>query len=212
MLITRMLLALSVLVLAACGGPAGDGPAAEKPAAVASSGVASSCLSRAYPEIGGPISLVSSAGARVTEADFKGRPTVVYFGFTYCPDVCPLALTGLTAAYRKLPEGMTHPQTVLITVDPARDTPDALANYVASKAFPEGLVGLTGTQEEIRAAADAFRADYQRVEQPDSLAEYTMDHTNLFYLMDENWQLKTFLSPTEKPDDIAACLQQVMAN
>src|SRR3990167_6077803 len=153
------LAAFALTVLAACG-------PAPAPAAT-SGGAQASCLSRAYPEIGGPISLVSSTGARVTEADFKGRPTMVYFGFTYCPDVCPMALTTVAAAYRKLPEGMAPPQTLLISVDPARDTPEALAVYVANKAYPPGLLGLTGTEEEIRAAADAFKADYVRVEQPD---------------------------------------------
>ena len=201
-------LALLLAGLAACS-PAPD-TAAPGAAVPTSGGAQASCLSRAYPEIGGPISLVSSAGTRVTEADLKGRPTLIYFGFTYCPDVCPMTLTTVAAAYRKLPEGMTPPQTLLISVDPARDTPEALAAYVSSKAFPEGLVGLTGTEEEIRAAADAFKADYSRVEQPDSLAEYTMDHTSLLYLMDADWQLKTFFTHQDTPDTIAACLEQVM--
>ena len=196
------LAAFALTVLAACG-------PASAPAAT-SGGAQASCLSRAYPEIGGPISLVSSTGARVTEADFKGRPTMVYFGFTYCPDVCPMALTTVAAAYRKLPEGMAPPQTLLISVDPARDTPEALAVYVANKAYPPGLLGLTGTEEEIRAAADAFKADYVRVEQPDSLSYYTMDHTSLLYLMDENWQLKTFFTHQDTPDTIAACLEEVL--
>jgi protein SCO1 len=200
----------ALAILAACSPPAPQEAAA--PAAVAQSGGAqSSCLSRAYPEIGGPISLVSSTGARVTEADFKGKSTLIYFGFTYCPDVCPMTLTSVAAAYRKLPEGVTPPQTLLISVDPARDTPEALATYVANKAFPAGLQGLTGTEEEIRAAADAFKADYSRVDQPDSMAEYTMDHTSLLYLMDENWQLKTFFTHQDTADTIADCLTTIAA-
>lgn len=146
----------------------------------------------------------------MTEADFKGRPTLIYFGFTYCPDVCPMTLTTVAAAYRKLPEGVAAPQTLLISVDPGRDTPEALAAYVSNKAFPAGLLGLTGTDAEIRAAADAFKADYARVEQPDSMSEYTMDHTSLLYLMDEDWKLKTFFTHEDTPDTIAACLEEVM--
>ena len=205
-------LIVAAALLAACSPAAETGPetGAAAPAETAQSGGdQADCLSRAYPEIGGPISLVSSTGARVTEADFKGKPTLVYFGFTYCPDVCPLTLQTVAAAYKKLPEGMAHPQTLLISVDPARDTPEALATYVSSKAFPEGLLGLTGTEEEIRAAADAFKADYARIEQPESLAGYTMDHTSLLYLMDENWQLKTFFTHQDTPDTISACLQKV---
>lgn len=204
-----MRLTLLATLLAASLAACGPGAATDAPGAL-SGGTQSGCLSRAYPEIGGPVSLTSSLGTRVTEADFKGRPTLIYFGFTYCPDVCPLTLTTVAAAYRKLPEGMTPPQTLLISVDPERDTPEALATYVSNKAFPPGLLGLTGTPEEVRAAADAFKADYARVEQPDSMSEYTMDHTSLLYLMDENWQLKTFFTHEDTPDTIAACLQEVM--
>ena len=202
-----LLVPLLAACLSACRPSQGTGTPA---GAAKSGGVQSGCLSRAYPEIGGPISLTSSLGTRVTEADFKGKPTLIYFGFTYCPDVCPLTLTTVAAAYRKLPEGMTPPQTLLISVDPARDTPEALAIYVANKAFPPGLLGLTGTEAEVRAAADAFKADYARVEQPDSLSEYTMDHTSLLYLMDGNWQLQTFFTHEDSPETIAACLQEVM--
>ncbi|WP_225907866.1 SCO family protein [Hyphomonas sediminis] len=195
----------ALLVLAACGG-ASDTPAA---GGAKSGGAQASCSSRAYPEIGGPISLIDQTGTRVTEEAFKGRPTVVYFGFTYCPDVCPAALSTLGAAYRRLPEGETAPQTVLISIDPERDTPEALATYVATPAFPKELVGLTGTEAEIRAAADAFKADYSRIEQPESLAEYTMDHTNLIYVMDEDWQLKTFFTHEDTPETISACLAEL---
>jgi protein SCO1/2 len=203
---TLLQMVFAAAALAACS-PAGEAP---ETAAAKSGGLQSGCLSRAYPEIGGPVSLVSSTGARVTEADFKGRPTLIYFGFTYCPDVCPMTLQTVAAAYRKLPEGTERPQTLLISVDPGRDTPKALAVYVANKAFPEGLLGLTGTEAEIRAAADAFKADYSRVDQPDSMAEYTMDHTSLLYLMDEEWKLQTFFTHQDTPDTIAACLEEVM--
>jgi len=204
-----LLSGFTAVTLAACT-PAADRSVAPPSSEVArSGGDQSGCLSRAYPEIGGPISLVASTGARVTEADFKGRPTLIYFGFTYCPDVCPLTLQTVAAAYRKMPEGVERPQTLLISVDPERDTPEALATYVSSKAFPEGLLGLTGSEAEIRAAADAFKADYARIDQPGSLAAYTMDHTSLLYLMDANWQLKTFFTHQDTPDTIAACLEKV---
>jgi len=166
-------------------------------------------MSRAYDSIGGPISLVSHTGERVTESTFKGRPTLIYFGFTYCPDICPGTLVALNRAYDLLPNGISPPQTLLITVDPERDTPEALADYVSTTAFPDNLVGLTGTPEEIAAAADAFLAQYQRIETPDSLAEYTMDHTSLLYLMDKDWQLQTFFAEADtNPEYVAECLAQ----
>lgn len=166
-------------------------------------------MTRAYDTIGGPISLISHTGERVTEARFKGTPTLVYFGFTYCPDFCPSTLIALKHAYARLPDGVAPPQTLLITIDPERDTPEALADYVTNDAFPENLIGLTGSAEEVAAAAEAFIVQYERIEIPDSLAEYTMDHTLLLYLMDENWELKTFFSEVESdPDHVAQCLAQ----
>lgn len=91
---------LATAVLAACS-PA-SAPEKDSAGAVKSGGAQASCLSRAYPEIGGPISLISDSGARVTEADFKGRPTLIYFGFTYCPDVCPMTLVNVERAYKQL--------------------------------------------------------------------------------------------------------------
>lgn len=197
----------ALFLLAACG--ASEAPAQDGPAIASSGGLQSGCASRAYSEIGGPISLTDHTGAAVTEANFKGAPTVIYFGFTYCPDVCPAALSTLGAAYRRLPQGETAPQTLLISVDPERDTPEALATYVTTPAFPAGLTGLTGTPEQIRAAADAFKADYARIDQPESLAEYTMDHTNLIYVMDEDWKLKTFFTHEDTPETISACLAEL---
>ena len=165
-----------------------------------------SCVTRAYEEIGGPISLIDQTGQPVTEADFKGEPSLVFFGFTYCPDVCPITLTTIGSALKQLPSTVAAPRTVLISVDPERDTPEALAQYISVDAFPDKIVGLTGPDEEIRKAADAFLADYSRIETPESAAPYTMDHTGLIYLMDENWQLKTFFDPSTSPEDMAACL------
>jgi len=181
-----------------------------EPAPPTSGGAQASCLSRAYPEIGGPISLVSHTGERVTEENFKGHPTLIYFGFTYCPDVCPMTLVTVERAYEKLPEGVQPPQTLLISVDPERDTPEALAAYVEAPRFPKDLTGLTGTPEEVRAAADEFVADYSKVDQPDSQADYTMDHTSLLYLMDEDWQLKTFFTHEDTDETIAACLGEIL--
>ena len=205
---TAALAAAASFLLAACG-ESGPAPGAGSNGVAAAGGVQSGCLSRAYPEIGGPIALIDHTGQRVSESDYKGRPTVVYFGFTYCPDVCPAALSTLGAAYRRLPEGAAVPQTLLITVDPERDTPEALAAYVDTSAFPPGLVGLTGSDADIRAAADAFMADYSRVEQPESLTEYTMDHTGLIYVMAEDWSLRTFFTHEDTPETISACLAEL---
>ncbi|MCA8890819.1 SCO family protein [Hyphomonas jannaschiana] len=193
---------LGVLLVAACG------PA--KPAEPSAGGSAGGCMSRAYPNIGGPISLVNQAGEAVTEETYKGHPTLIYFGFTYCPDVCPMTLVTVKRAYDRLPEDVTPPQTLLISIDPERDTPEQLAQYVSTKAFPANLQGLTGTPEQVRSAADAFLADYSRIEQPDSASEYSMDHTSLLYLMDEDWKLKTFFTHEDTDETIATCLTELL--
>lgn len=196
--IQRLALAFSSIALAACNSPAPN-----------AGGAKAGCSTRAYAEIGGPISLVAHTGERMTEADFKGKSTLIYFGFTYCPDICPGTLVAVKNAYDRLPAGIEPPQTVLISVDPDRDTVEALATYVATNAFPDNLIGLTGTQAEIRAAADAFLADYSKIETPESLAEYTMDHTSLLYLMDEDWTLKTFFAESNgDPQAMADCLAE----
>lgn len=190
----------ATLLIAACGVQSDVTPRA--------GGAAAGCMTRAYDTIGGPFALTAHTGEQVTEKTFMGAPTLVYFGFTYCPDVCPGTLVAIKQAYARLPDTLTPPQTVLVSVDPQRDTPDALAQYVSTAAFPDNLVGLTGTQDAIRAAAEAFIVQYDRIETPDSLAEYTMDHTSLLYLMDSDWTLKTFFSEADlRPDDLAACLR-----
>lgn len=197
--IQTLALLTGVAALAACGGE----PAPQTEAGGAQAG----CATRAYDSIGGPIDLVTHTGEAVTEADFMGTPTMIYFGFTYCPDICPSTLVTVKNAYDRLPEGVEPPQTLLITVDPERDTPEAMSRYVGNAAFPEGLVGLTGSEEKIREAATNFIADYSRIDTPESLSGYTMDHTSLLYLMDENWNLKTFFSEsTADPQSMAECL------
>ena len=159
--------------------------------------------------LGGDFTLTATDGSAWRLSEHAGKPTVLFFGFTFCPDICPGTLVAVKRAYDALPEGVEAPQTLLITVDPERDTPEALAQYVSTAAFPDNLVGLTGTADEIAAAAEAFIAQYERIETPDSLTEYTMDHTSLLYLMDENWQLKTFFAEADAdPEYIAQCLAQ----
>ncbi len=204
------ILFLAAIIISACGGTENTVPARENRISL-SGGPVAGCKSRAYPEIGGPIALINQEGRAVTEADYAGAPVMVFFGFTYCPDVCPITLTTLRRAYDKLPDALAPPKTLLISVDPQRDTPEALRAYISKDVFPRDMDALTGTPQQVRAAANAFIADYSRVEQSRSLAEYTMDHTTLIYLMDENWQLKTFFNHTDTPDSIAACLKEQLA-
>ena len=169
-------------------------------------GAKAGCETRAFAEIGGPISLIDHTGAAVTEADFKGQPSLVFFGFTYCPDVCPAALVTIDRALKALPEGLPTPRTILISVDPERDTPDAMTSYISTNAFPDDIVGLTGSLDAVTAAAKGFATGFARIDAPDSLAEYTVEHSSIIYLMDEDWSLKTFFTHTATAEDITECL------
>jgi protein SCO1/2 len=165
------------------------------------------CLLGANEAIGGPISLMDQTGSAVTQDNFGEAPTLLYFGFTFCPDVCPLALQSEKAALAQLGQGGQVVLPVLISLDPERDTPDKMAQYVSSSAFPEGLLGLTGTVDQIASAAKAFKVSYQKSTEENSSIGYTVSHTSFFYLMDENWRLTAMYPSTLSPADQAACLR-----
>lgn len=161
-------------------------------------------------QIGGPISLIDHSGAAVTEENYRGRDSLVYFGYTYCPDICPVALTVVGAALDMVPDDIETPRTLLISVDPERDTPEALAQYIESNGFPDDLTGLTGSAEQVDAAAKVFRAVYKIDPMPDSAAGYTVSHSSYLYMMDENWKLKTVipvdLEGRVGPREVAGCI------
>ncbi len=130
--------------------------------------------------IGGPFKLTEHTGRRVTEEDFKGRFTLVYFGYTFCPDVCPAELQVISAALDELGKKGEKVTPVFITIDPERDTVEQMKEYVGN--FHKSLVGLTGSPEEVRAAAKAYRIYYARAKD-DTSTEYLMDHASIVYLM-----------------------------
>ena len=131
--------------------------------------------------IGGPFSLVDQDGATVTDQDFRGRPFLVFFGFTHCPDVCPTTLFEVSEIMRKLGPDAERVRVAFITVDPERDTPQALKEYMSS--FDPRLKGLTGDVPAITAVAKAYRVYFKKV--PLEPEGYTMDHTAIVYLMDK---------------------------
>lgn len=184
-------------LLAACSPVSTEG-------AQAASGANPTCFKRSSGAIGGPFQLTSSDGKAMTEADFKGRKALVFFGYTYCPDVCPVTLFNLGKAMESVPEDK-RPTTVFVSVDPARDTPDKLAQYIASNGFPKDIVGLTGTPEQLTQVTDAFKTTYGR-DAGDGAASYLVSHSSILYLMDKDWKLQTFFMEGESPKDIASCL------
>jgi len=136
-----------------------------------------------------------------------GKWSLVFFGFTYCPDYCPTTLGVLDATKQALGDRADDVQIIFITVDPARDTPQALKDYLSSDGFPEGVIGLTGTPEQVRAAADAYRAVYQKVGEGEA---YTMNHSLTVYLMGPDGKFRSALGHDLGPERSAALIKQAM--
>ena len=132
-------------------------------------------------QIGGPFTLVDQDGKSRSEADFKGEHMLIYFGYTYCPDVCPTALSDMGLALNELGDVAAKVRPVFITVDPSRDTPERLKPYVAN--FHPRMVGLTGSEQAVTAAAKAYRVYFAKSKTEAAPGEYLMDHTSIIYLM-----------------------------
>lgn len=152
----------------------------------------------------GTFSLTDHTGAAVTERDFRGSWLLVFFGYTHCPDICPTTLATVTLALQRLdpPDGVLRP--VFITVDPERDTPERLRAYL--NAFDPRILGLTGTPEQVSAAARAFRAEFRPVRTGTAGDGYTVDHTGYVYLLAPDGELRTAFTT----GDSAATLTRAM--
>lgn len=147
--------------------------------------------------IGGPFQLVSQDGESVTEADFKGSPTLIFFGYTHCPDVCPTTLMEISDLFGKLgPKAKV--KALFVTVDPERDTPAIMKDYVSN--FDKRIIGLTGDRPAIDATLKAYRVYSKKV--PGSGDEYSMDHSAIVYLMDKDMRFVNALN-LQQPDQAA---------
>ncbi len=157
--------------------------------------------------IGGPFSLLDHDGKQVSERDFAGRPLLVMFGFTHCPDICPSGLQLMAAALDKLGDQARNLTPVFITLDPERDTPAKLKEYVAS--FHPAIRGLTGSLAEITAAAKAYRVYFKKV--PLEGGEgYTIDHSSFFYIMDRKGEFLAHVPHSANPDALSLRLKSAL--
>lgn len=156
-------------------------------------------------EIGGPFTLVDHTGATVSDSDFDGQLRLIYFGYTFCPDVCPTELGNIALALDALGDDVQYVTPMLITVDPERDTPEILADYVPL--FHEKLVGLTGTREAIDKVAKDFRVFFRKVEDAD-YTYYLMDHTSFVYLMGPDGEFLSMFNYGTVPDAMAAAIRE----
>jgi protein SCO1 len=169
------------------------------------SGRLSSPVAQQIAAIGGPFKLTDQNGKEFTDQDLKGRPFLVFFGFTHCPDVCPTALFEVSEILRKLGPDADRTRALFITVDPERDTPAVIKDYLSS--FDPRLIGLTGDAAAIAAVAKAYRVYFKKVPL-DQGGGYTMDHTAIVYLMDKEGRFVAPFSLKRTTDAAAADLRK----
>ena len=156
--------------------------------------------------IGGPFRLVDQNGQAITDQELKGKPFLVFFGFTHCPDVCPTTLFDVSEVMRQLGPDADRTAALFITVDPERDTAAGLKDYLAS--FDPHVRGLTGDPDALASVAKEYRAYYKKV--PLEGGDYTMDHTAIVYLMDKEGRFVSPFSLKRKPEVAAAELRKYL--
>jgi len=157
--------------------------------------------------IGGPFQLVDQNGKTVTDADLRGKWSLIYFGYTHCPDACPTALNDISIALSELGPKREEVRPVFITVDPERDTPEALKAYVTS--FDAPILALTGTAEQIAKAAKGYRVYYAK--HPEAGGDYSMDHSSVIYVMDPEGRFTASFTHQNTPEEIAERLKKLLA-
>ena len=158
--------------------------------------------------IGGPFDLIDHMGRRRTDADFRGRLLLVYFGYMFCPDICPTDLQAIAAAIDDLGSAGADVQPLFITIDPERDTPEELAQYVGS--FHPRLIGLTGSAEEIRRVALGYKVWYAKADDQ-RMASYLMDHSAFIYLIDVNGAYVGFFPPGSPPERLVKVIAPMLS-
>src|SRR6266851_6232502 len=170
------------------------------------SGRLSAPVAQQVAAIGGPFKLVDQNGQTLTDADLKGHPFLVFFGFTHCPDVCPTTLFDVSEILRALGPDADRMRALFITVDPERDTPALMKDYLSS--FDSHLAGLTGDPAAVAAVAKAYRIYFKKV--PLDQGGYTMDHTAIIYLMDKEGRFVAPFSLKRTTEAAAADLRRYL--
>jgi protein SCO1/2 len=186
------------------GGP-DEGPAARAPADAEAAGTAGFMPAA---EIGGPFRLTDQHGQPFAPADLSTPYGLIYFGYTYCPDVCPTELQDMTLALDALEPALAGRVTPLfITVDPERDTVETVETYVAH--FHPRMIGLTGELDRIRAVADDYRVYFAKTGDTDG-PDYLVDHSSFYYLIDQEGELVRMFTPKAAPGDLAGALAETL--
>ena len=164
--------------------------------------------STGQPLVGGDFQLTDQDGRTVDQTMLDGKWSLVFFGFTYCPEFCPTTLAELAAVQQRLGDKAENLQIVFVSVDPERDTPQQMKDYLSSDGFPQGTIGLTGTPEQVAQAAKAYRAYYEKVGEGEG---YTMNHSLTVYLMGPDGKFRTAVAYGLGPDKSTKVIEDAMA-
>jgi protein SCO1/2 len=156
---------------------------------------------------GGPFTLTASDGSTKTDESFRGRWMLVYFGYTHCPNICPMTLSAISRALDTLGPLAAKVQPVYITIDPERDTPEQMDDY--TRAFDPRIVGLTGTPQAIATVANEYRVFYKKVA-GQSGDDYSMMHSSYIYVMDPDGRYVTLITQSEDPTAISGRMREIL--
>jgi protein SCO1/2 len=160
----------------------------------------------ARPGFGGDFTLTNQDNQPFRLQDVRGRPVLLFFGYTSCPDMCPMTMSRIAGALSRVGRQASEVVTLFVSVDPMRDTPAILKEYVTSFSTP--LIGLTGTDEEVARVASAYHASYQIV--PTGTRNYLVNHTSAIFLIDRQGRLRQYFKYDEKPETLAAALKTAL--
>ena len=152
--------------------------------------------------------LVDQTGKRVSDEDYRGKWLLIFFGYTHCPDVCPTTMNEISVVMDLLGDDAARVQPLMITIDPERDTPEAMKEFVG--AFDPRIVGLSGTPAEVDAAARAFRVYYAKVAQKDAPDGYLMNHSAYLYLVDDHGRFETVFAYEDNAETITAGIRKYL--
>lgn len=161
------------------------------------------------PPVGGPFTLINQHGETVTEADFKGRHMLIFFGYTFCPDICPTVLSAVSQAMLLLGPEAEKVQPLFFTVDPLRDTPAQLKMYLDH--FDKSIMGLTGSPEQVEKAKSAYKVYAAKVDQSaEDPEDYLMNHASTLYLMGPAGKFEAFFGHNTEPQEMARRIKEFL--
>jgi protein SCO1/2 len=159
-------------------------------------------------QVGGPFTLLDQTGKKRSLAEFKGKVVLIYFGYMFCPDICPTDLSNLAGLLKRLGKDSDQVQTIFITLDPARDTPELIGKYVQH--FDKRILGLRGTEQQTKQVATQYKTFYEKVSQNGN--QYVIDHTAFTFIMNRAGKYLAFFPPGTSPERMEVMVREALAN